>query len=320
MRFEEQGREDPDLPLRVGIGVDSGEAVQLDGGFRGAALNIAARLCGLAQAGEVIATDSVVHLAGRLEGIRYQNRGRVHLKGIPAPVHIVDLRRELSPVQGGGWSWRPLDWSKALGWRLILGVCVIAAVTAGLVVVLTTRGPSGNAASKGGTTSGMGATGSHMGTGQMSSELDQGKKLTPAQRLSAFAQTNHWTCHRVGATSSQVLASDVCSTNVADRLQLTVFRSKRDLRRAYSAQLRRAGIASGSGGCKRGTWGGEVEWFHGAGEPGGRAFCYLSESKRQSYITWTSEAGTPILSVARLDSLFHSSLFFWWANIRHEIV
>jgi hypothetical protein len=92
----------------------------------------------------VIATDSVVHLAGKMGGIRYVDRGRVHLKGIPAPVHIVELRREVSPVQGGGWSWRPLDWSKALGWRLILAVCVIAAATAAAVVLLTTRGPKRN--------------------------------------------------------------------------------------------------------------------------------------------------------------------------------
>ena len=274
----------------------------------------------MAHAGEVIATDSVVHLAGRLEGIRYQDRGRVHLKGIPAPVHIVELRRELSPVEGAGWSWRPLDWSKALGWRLILGVCVIAAATAGVVVLLTTRGPSGNAAGKGGTTTSMGATASHMGSGQMSSELDQGRKLTPTQRLSAFAQTYHWTCRRVRGRSGAVLASAVCTTNVPDRLQLWVYRSKADVRHAYAAQLSRVRILRDSGGCKAGTWGGEEQWFHGVNEPGGRAFCYLSEPGQRSYVVWTSEAGTPILAVARLDSLLHRRLFYWWTNIRHEIV
>jgi hypothetical protein len=63
-----------------------------------------------------------------------------------------------------------------------------------------------------------------------------------------------------------------------------------------------------------------VEWFHGVGEPGGRAFCYLSVANQRSYLTWTSEAGTKILAVAQLDSLLHRNLFFWWANVRHEIV
>jgi class 3 adenylate cyclase len=34
VRFEDESRADPDLPLNVGIGVDSGEAVRIDGGFR----------------------------------------------------------------------------------------------------------------------------------------------------------------------------------------------------------------------------------------------------------------------------------------------
>ena len=50
-QFQEAAR-DFDIPLRVGIGIDSGEAVQLeDGSFRGAALNVAARLCGSASGG-----------------------------------------------------------------------------------------------------------------------------------------------------------------------------------------------------------------------------------------------------------------------------
>ena len=35
----------PELPLRAGIGLDAGEAVPVEGGYRGGALNLAARLC-----------------------------------------------------------------------------------------------------------------------------------------------------------------------------------------------------------------------------------------------------------------------------------
>jgi class 3 adenylate cyclase len=313
VRFEDESRADPDLPLNVGIGVDSGEAVRIDGGFRGAALNIAARLCGLAHAGEVIATDSVVHLAGRLDGIRYVDRGRVHLKGISQPVHILELRRELSPVQGASWSWRPLDWSKALGWRLVLGVAVIAALTAGVVVLLTTRGPSGGAA-----TSGNGAH--RTTTGGMTMGSTEGKKLSPSQRLMTYAEGRPWSCHSATSSASGALASLVCSTDVPNRLQLTLFRSKSELERAYRKQLDEASIPIGTGSCRADSWGGEVEWFHGVGEPGGRAFCYLSLASQRSYLTWTSEAGAKILAVAQLDSLLHRNLFFWWANVRHEIV
>jgi hypothetical protein len=312
VRFEEETRIDPDLPLDVGIGIDSGEAVRLDVGFRGAALNIAARLCALAHAGEVIATDSVVHLAGRLEGVKYVDRGRVHLKGIADPVHILELRREVSPVHGAGWSWRPLDWSKALGWRLAVGVTVIAAVTAGAVVLLTTRGPSGGAAN---------AKSDHgMTTTTMAPMRPKGSKMSPMQRLLSYEHNRSWTCHTVKNHSAGALASRVCRTDVPDHLQLTFFRSERDLVRAYRAQLRRADIPAGFGACKADAWRGEVRWFHGAGEPGGRAFCYLSEAEPRTHLTWTSDAGAKILAVAQLDSLLHQRLFYWWANIRHDIV
>jgi class 3 adenylate cyclase len=51
-RFVEETIEDPSLPLTVGIGLDAGEAVPVEGGYRGGALNVAARLCSLARAGE----------------------------------------------------------------------------------------------------------------------------------------------------------------------------------------------------------------------------------------------------------------------------
>src|SRR5947209_1336084 len=42
------GEPDDDLPLRTGIGLDAGEAIPVEGGYRGSALNLAARLCSLA--------------------------------------------------------------------------------------------------------------------------------------------------------------------------------------------------------------------------------------------------------------------------------
>ena len=47
---------DPTLPLAVGIGLDAGEAVRVGDGYRGGALNLAARLCSLAGPGEVLAS------------------------------------------------------------------------------------------------------------------------------------------------------------------------------------------------------------------------------------------------------------------------
>ena len=86
---------DPALPLAVGIGLDAGEAVRVDGGYRGGALNLAARLCSLADPGEVLASREVVHLARKLNGIRYLERGSVRLKGLAEPVPVIMVRPEL---------------------------------------------------------------------------------------------------------------------------------------------------------------------------------------------------------------------------------
>lgn len=88
-RFVEETLEQPELPLTVGIGLDAGEAVPVQGGYRGAALNLAARLCGQARAGEILATREVTHLARRIEDARYVDHGSLTFKGIADPVVVV---------------------------------------------------------------------------------------------------------------------------------------------------------------------------------------------------------------------------------------
>jgi YVTN family beta-propeller protein len=93
-RFVEETIADPSLPLTVGIGLDAGEAVPIEGGYRGGALNVAARLCSLARAGEVLASREIVHLALRVDGVRFTERGEAELKGLDKPVHVVAVRSE----------------------------------------------------------------------------------------------------------------------------------------------------------------------------------------------------------------------------------
>jgi peptide/nickel transport system substrate-binding protein len=99
-RFVEETLEQPELPLTVGIGLDAGEAVPVESGYRGAALNLAARLCGQARAGEILATREVTHLARRIEGARYEDRGSLSFKGISDPVVVVRVVPEgVDPVE-----------------------------------------------------------------------------------------------------------------------------------------------------------------------------------------------------------------------------
>ncbi len=93
-RFVEETIADPSLPLTVGVGLDAGEAVPVEGGYRGGALNVAARLCSRARAGEVLASGEIVHLARRIDGVRFTERGKADLKGLDQPVHMVAVRAE----------------------------------------------------------------------------------------------------------------------------------------------------------------------------------------------------------------------------------
>jgi class 3 adenylate cyclase len=83
---------DPGASLKVGIGIDAGEAVPIEGGFRGAALNLAARLCSLAGPGEVLVTEAITHLARKVEGLEYVERGAMDLKGFAEPVTVLEVR------------------------------------------------------------------------------------------------------------------------------------------------------------------------------------------------------------------------------------
>ena len=79
------------LPRGIGVGLDAGEAVPVADGYRGGALNLAARLCSLATAGEVLASETVLQLARAVEGIRYGERRVERLKGLAKPVTVVEV-------------------------------------------------------------------------------------------------------------------------------------------------------------------------------------------------------------------------------------
>jgi branched-chain amino acid transport system substrate-binding protein len=90
-RARERAEGEPALPLGVGIGLDAGEAVATAGGFRGRALNVAARLCSLAKGGQILASETVAHLAGRDDEARYAPRRPTAVKGVAEPIRFVEV-------------------------------------------------------------------------------------------------------------------------------------------------------------------------------------------------------------------------------------
>lgn len=144
-RCREPGETGPALPLGIGVGVDSGEAVPLgDGGYRGGALNLAARLCSIARPGEILASEGVVHLARRVEGLRFVSRRSERLKGIAERVRFVQVvpERPLPPVPLQPAPLRQLRRTRVVA--AVIGAAVLAAAAA--VAIVLTRSNSGQTA------------------------------------------------------------------------------------------------------------------------------------------------------------------------------
>ena len=99
---------------------------------------------------------------------------------------------------------------------------------------------------------------------------------------------------------------------------------RRRPRRRVSGRARPAGGASSPtpGRCNAFVWGGELQWLHGAGKPGGHAFCYFDGN--DAVIVWTHErlgqsTHRDILATAREAGSDHVGLTRWWRPTHHLI-
>jgi class 3 adenylate cyclase len=292
-RFAREFEGECDFPLRVGIGIDSGEAVRLDdGSYRGSALNVAARLCARAHGGEVLVTEATTRLAGRLEGIRYTNRGRASLKNIPDPVQVVRVSSEAEPLERRSLG-SVLQGDRRLLWLLGLLVVLTATLTAGTVAYVANGG-----------------------TGT----------LAEPRGLAAVVPPGLWQdCAIQGAPMRGAVETAVClpQDGLPDRWTISAYRDAVTLEAAYEA-LREGhgGKKRDAGQCNAFSWGGELQWLHGPGRPGGRAFCFFDGN--EAVIVWTHRrldqpTHRDVLVVARESGGDHVRLTRWWRPWHHLI-
>ena len=78
----------------VRVGLHHGPAIERDGDYFGAAVNLAARVSAAATGGEVLLTGQTAALAQDIEGVRYESRGQSVLRNIRDPVELVAAVRE----------------------------------------------------------------------------------------------------------------------------------------------------------------------------------------------------------------------------------
>jgi class 3 adenylate cyclase len=310
-QFDEETTVHEELPMRVGIGIDSGEAVRLeDGSFRGAALNVAARLCGRAHGGQTLVSGATSRLAGRLGGIEYSDRGRVRLKNIPDPIHILQVYSERAAPQSSRWVLmffgKP---ARTLGWKLAAIVVAIAAATAAAVVYLTSGDTDTGAAgpSTGGVT-------------------QPETVLSASAGLDAIVPPELWKdCRLQTVADPGAVQTAVClpADGIPDRWQISSYPNGKALAAAYTSELQgRRDVKRDSGKCNAFVWGGERPWQHGPGKPGGREFCYFDGD--DAVIVWTHRRlGQPthrdMLAIAREGGSDHARLTHWWRPWHHLV-
>jgi adenylate cyclase len=72
----------------VRVGLHHGPALERNGDYFGASVNLAARVSALASAGEVLLTGPTAALTPELEGVLFESRGRQSLKNVAEPVEV----------------------------------------------------------------------------------------------------------------------------------------------------------------------------------------------------------------------------------------
>jgi hypothetical protein len=318
-QFAEETDADADLPLHVGIGIDSGEAIELeDGSYRGAALNVAARLCALAHGQEIIVSESTSHLAGRLPGLRYVDQGRAHLKGIADPVRVIRVAPE--DEESSRWVLMFFGRPGGIGWRVGFVVVLVAPTPAAAVVYLT----SGN---KGEPSSANPPAGNGATTGGTATQANETPDASNAG-LAALVPGPLWeNCRKQAVPDAGAVETAVCLATGGvrfspDRWQISIYPSGAALNDAYEGLRRSHRIARDQGRCSSISWGGEGPWEHGPGRPGGRRLCYFEGD--DAVIVWShARRGQvdhrDILGIARESGSDHARLTGWWRYAHHLI-
>jgi adenylate cyclase len=81
--------------LQLHLGIHAGDVIREGNNVYGGAVNIAARIAGASEPGEVLVSDTVRSLARTSAGVAFDDRGEQSLKGVADP-------QRLFAVRGGG--------------------------------------------------------------------------------------------------------------------------------------------------------------------------------------------------------------------------
>jgi hypothetical protein len=319
--------------MRVGVGIHAGEVEDGEDGIVSSAVNIAARVCAVAEPGEVLVTETVRGLVRGSLRLAYAPRGRPRLKGIAEPIALFAV--------GAGDAAAAAP-RRTVGSRVAIGAAFVGGIAVVVLVALMRPGDGAD-----GTTGQASATPSaspsvsatepeethDLGRFNDPGEFPNGYEADLLDRLPAALTSS---CTRADASLYPVtyVAADVgamphaepanvragvtCLTggNTATYLQLG---SRANVRfsfldiadEIFHGAAERRTITEGS--CATGTraW---SEWASGAHT--GHVMCFAREG--EAVLEWTYTAPNVYAIASRRDG-DAAALFTWWEDIGRRL-
>jgi len=87
----EANRQHGGAVIGIGIGINTGEPVREGADFFGGTVNLAARICAVAEPGQVLVSETVRAVTGKMEGSSFNDLGDFELKGFREPQRLYEV-------------------------------------------------------------------------------------------------------------------------------------------------------------------------------------------------------------------------------------
>lgn len=299
------------VPIRVGIGVHAGETVETSEGYVGSAVNMAARVCSQARAGELLVTDTVRALVRTMLPVRFTDRRVRRLKGIAEPVVLYRAEALPEGVESAGNPPRrriigrlatPSGIPRTTRVLVLLVGLLIGGAASGYLLIAAQRPPGGT----GPTPAGSGPVSGTFPNAEEADLLDQ----VPAELRDDCGRASDDDA-LLGAISS--LRCDLGLAADADTVWYHRFETAQGLSNALSLVMQRENLQRGDCGPQvpraQGNW--QVGSTH-----SGRLLCYAADGR--TWITWSYDAERIVARAVRSGVAPDDwlGLYEWWSQIR----
>jgi class 3 adenylate cyclase len=311
------GKTEP--PIEVGVGIHAGEAADTGEGPVGSAVNIAARVCARAAAGEILVTDTVRAVTRTVLPFRYVPRGVPALKGIAEPIRLFAVLPSDGAAAPAGR--RPEFraarlWAAAVGGVAVLGLVLVAIVFSLLSRAATPRTGTDSSPPSAGSgptlaASSTGPTGNPQLTPAEADLIGRLTDLQPEQRAACRSATAD---EAVSGASVSVTCPFPTGTGPSE-LRLDLFDQPSEMLTAFTDIVSAHGSPSGD--CSASATG-YATWAVPRVSQG-HVLCYPSGG--QSFIVWTYDGGdgAGILGRASRNDLLWQQLDDWWQEF-HALI